>query len=166
MARPISLEIPPRDPRKELMTRLESAPAEHAEALLDAYELLQELHDRRVLELLRGALSAGDRITESAVRAADSPQSVTALRNLIIMTKTLASMNPELVQAVATAMGETMGSERKPVIEPPGLLSLLGQFRRKELRRSIALINRFLETLGTQLKIRGSEISEEGRPHS
>ena len=32
-------------------TRLESAPAEHAEALLDSYELLQQLHDRGVLEV-------------------------------------------------------------------------------------------------------------------
>jgi uncharacterized protein YjgD (DUF1641 family) len=158
MARPISLEMPPRDPRKELIARLEEAPAEHAEALLDAYELLQELHDHRVLELLRGALSAGDKLAQEAVRVADAPQSVTALRNLIIMVKTLGAMNPELVQCIATAAGETLGSERKPVIDPPGLFSLLGQFRRKELRRSIALINRFLETLGNQLKQRGTSV--------
>jgi uncharacterized protein YjgD (DUF1641 family) len=161
MARPIALEIPPRDPRKELMARLESAPAEHAEALLDAYELLQELHDRRVLETVRGALSASDKLTESATRVAESPQSVAALRNLIIIAKTLGSMNPELVQCIATASIETLGSEQKPVIEPPGLLSLLGQFRRKELRRSIALINRFLETLGNQLKLKGSPGQQE-----
>ena len=156
MAKPIALELPPRDPRKELVARLESAPVEHAEALLDAYELLQELHDRRVLELLRGALSAGDKLTESATRATEAPESVAALRNLIIIAKTLGAMNPDLVQCIATATSETLGSERKPVIEPPGLLSLLGQFRRKELRRSIALINQFLETLGNQLKLKGS----------
>ncbi|MFZ1940583.1 MAG: DUF1641 domain-containing protein [Terracidiphilus sp.] len=161
MARPIALEIPPRDPRKELIARLESAPSEHAEALLDAYELLQELYDRRVLETVRGALSASDKLTESATRVAESPQSVAALRNLIIIAKTLGSMNPDLVQCIATASIETLGSEQKPVIEPPGLLSLLGQFRRKELRRSIALINRFLETLGTQLKLKGSPGQQE-----
>jgi hypothetical protein len=52
-------------------------------------------------------------------------------------------------------MRETLGSERRPVIDPPGLFSLLGQFRRPELRRSVALINRFLETLGTRLKEKG-----------
>ena len=155
MAQPIALEIAPRDPRKELIARLENAPVEHAEALLDAYELLQELHDRHVLEVLRGALSASDKLTESAARATEAPQSVAALRNLLIIAKTLGSMNPELVQCIATAASETLGSEKKPVIEPPGLLSLLGQFRRKELRRSVALINRFLETLGNQLKLRG-----------
>jgi beta-phosphoglucomutase-like phosphatase (HAD superfamily) len=48
MARPIPLELPPRDPREELRNRLENAPVEHAEALLDSYELLQQLHDRGV----------------------------------------------------------------------------------------------------------------------
>ena len=38
MARPISLELPPRDPRVELRKRLDEAPIEHAEALLDSWE--------------------------------------------------------------------------------------------------------------------------------
>ncbi len=59
MAQPISLEIPPRDPRKELIARLERAPVEHAEAILSAYEVLQGLHDRQVLEMLRGLLGLG-----------------------------------------------------------------------------------------------------------
>jgi uncharacterized protein YjgD (DUF1641 family) len=156
MAKPIALEIPARDARAELIARLESAPVEHAEALLDAYQLLQELHDRRVLEFLRGVFGAGGQLTESAARAAEAPESIAALRNMIIIAKTLGTVNPELVQCIASAAAETLGSARKPVIEPPGLMSLLGQFRRKELRRSIALINRFLETLGNQLKLRGN----------
>ena len=59
-------------------------------------------------------------------------------------------------ECVALAAGETLGCYEKPVIEPPGLFSLLSQFRHKELRRSIALINRFLEKLGNQIKLRGS----------
>lgn len=159
MARPISLELPPRDPRKELLAKLEQAPAEHAEALLDSYELLQQLHDHRVFEVLRGALSASDKLVESAVGATESPESVRAIRNMIILGKMLGSINPDLLQAYAVAVTATLGSERKPVIEPPGLFALLSQFRQKELRRSIALINRFLQILGEQLKLRG-----ESRP--
>jgi uncharacterized protein YjgD (DUF1641 family) len=154
MARPIPLEIPARDPREELRKRLEQAPAEHAEALLDSYELLQQLHDHGVFQLLRGAVGASDKLVETAVDAARSDESVRALRNTIILAKMLGSINPELLQDFAVAVGETLGSYRKPVIEPPGLFSLLGQFRHKELRRSIALINRFLETLGIQLSAR------------
>ncbi len=156
MARPIALEIAPRDARKELLARLENAPAEHAEALLDAYELIEQAHEAGVFEVLRGVLSAKDKVVEAAVRETETPEAVRALRNAIILGKMLGSINPELMQCYATAVSETLGSERKPVIEPPGLMSLLGQFRRPELRRSVALINRFLEILGTQLKLKGS----------
>jgi uncharacterized protein YjgD (DUF1641 family) len=152
MAQPIPLELPPRDPREELRKRLEQAPAEHAEALLDTYELLQELHDRGVFQLLRGALGAGDKLVGTAVEVAKSEESIRAMRNALILGKALSAINPEVLQCIATAAGETLGSYDKPIIEPPGLLSLLNQFRHKELRRSVALINRFLERLGNQIK--------------
>jgi uncharacterized protein YjgD (DUF1641 family) len=155
MAQPIALEIAPRDARKELLDRLEKAPAEHAEALLDGYALIQQLHEAQVFEVLRGLLSAKDKVMEAAVGATETPEAIHALRNAIILGKMLGSINPELLQCYANAVGETLGSERRPVIEPPGLFSLLGQFRRPELRRSVALINRFLENLGKRLKEKG-----------
>jgi uncharacterized protein YjgD (DUF1641 family) len=156
MARPIPLELPPRDPREELHQRLEQAPIAHAEALLDSYELLQQLHDHGVFELLRGALGASDKLIETAVDAAKSDESVRAIRNAMILGKILASINPDVLQGVAVAIGDTLGCYEKPIIEPPGLLSLLSQFRHKELRRSMALLNKFLESLGNQIKLRGS----------
>jgi uncharacterized protein YjgD (DUF1641 family) len=153
MAQPIPLELPPRDPRKELLDRLDRAPQEHAEALLDAYELLEQLRQAGILQLLRGTLSAGDEILDRAVGAARSPQGTRALRNLLILGQMLGSINPDLLECIVVAMGQTLGSERKPVIEPPGLFALLSHFRRKEIRRSIALINRFLESLGNQIKL-------------
>lgn len=156
MARPITLELPPRDPREELRKRLDAAPLDHAEALLESWELLQQLHEHRVLELLRGALGAGDKLVETVVEAAKSEDSVRAMRNAIILAKMLGSINPEVLQCFANATTETLGCYQQPVVEPPGLFSLLNQFRHKELRRSMALINRFLETLGNQIKLRGS----------
>jgi uncharacterized protein YjgD (DUF1641 family) len=153
MARPIPLELPPRDAREELKRRLEQAPHEHAEALLDSYELLQQLHDHGVLQLLRGAIGASDKLLETAVDASKSEESIRAIRNALILGKVLGSINPEVLQCIATAASETLGSYDKPVIEPPGLFSLLSQFRHKELRRSVALINRFLESLGNQIKL-------------
>jgi uncharacterized protein YjgD (DUF1641 family) len=155
MARPISLELPSRDPREELRKRLEQAPVEHAEALLDSYALLQQLHEHGVFELLRGALGASDKLIETAVDAAKSDDSVRAIRNAIILGKILGSINPEVLEGVAVAVSQTLGCYDKPIIEPPGLFSLLSQFRHKELRRSMALFNRFLETLGNQIKLRG-----------
>jgi uncharacterized protein YjgD (DUF1641 family) len=155
MARPIPLELPARDPREELHKRLEQAPVAHAEALLDSYGLLQQLHDHGIFELLCGALGASDKLIETAVDAVRSDESIRAMRNALILSKILASINPDVLQGVAVAVGETLGCYDKPIIEPPGLFSLLSQFRHKELRRSMALINRFLETLGSQIKLRG-----------
>ena len=166
MAQPIKLEIPPRDARKELLARLEAAPAEHAEALLDAYALIEQAHAAGVLAMLRGVLSAKDNVVESAVGTAQTPEAVRALRNAILLGKMLGSINPELMECYTTAVSETLGSKRKPVIEPPGLMSLLGQFRRPELRRSIALINRFLESLGRQLKLKGVPATPSERQRS
>lgn len=153
MARPIAFEPPHHDPREELRKKLEAAPSEHAEALLESYEILQELHKKGVLQLLRGALSAGSQILETTVDAARSDESIRAARNVVVLAKMLGSINPEILRGIATAVADTLGSFKEPVIETPGLLSLLGQFRRKELRRSVALINRFLSSLGKQIHL-------------
>jgi len=154
MARPIGLEVAPRDPREELHKRLVQAPEQHAEALLGLYELLQQLHDSGVLRLLSGALGSGDMLLETAVNAAKSEEGIRGLRNAIILGKMLGSINPDLLQGYANAVSGTLGCQ-KPVIEPPGLFKLFAEFRHPELRRSMALINKFLEILGSELKTRG-----------
>ena len=152
MARPIPIELPPRDPREELRSRLEQAPIAHAEALLDSYELLQQLRDHGVFELLRGGFSASDKLIETAVDAAKSDESVRAIRNAILLGKMLGTIDPEVLQSVVLAVCETLGSPEKTAVEPPGLFSLLNRFRTKEVRRSIALMSLFLEKLGGQIK--------------
>ena len=79
MAQPIPLNLPHRDPRAELRSRLENAPVKHAEALLDSYELLQQLHEHGVFQLLRGVLGASDKLVETAVEAAKSEESIRAI---------------------------------------------------------------------------------------
>lgn len=154
MARAIGLEIMPRDAREELRRKLEQAPEQHAEAILESYELLQLLHDSGVLRLLRGTIGSGDKLLETAVNAANSAEGIRGLRNAIILGKMLGAINPDLLQGYAIAVTETLGCQ-KPIPEPPGLFKLFAEFRQPELRRSIALINKFLEILGRELKTRG-----------
>jgi uncharacterized protein YjgD (DUF1641 family) len=151
MARPIGWESASRNPREVLRKRLEQAPDQHAEALLDFYELLQQLHDSGVFRLLRGALRSSDLLLETAVNAARSEEAIRGLRNAIILGKMLGSINPDLLQGYANAVSETLGCQ-KTVVEPPGLFNLFAEFRHPELRRSMALINKFLESFGNQLK--------------
>jgi uncharacterized protein YjgD (DUF1641 family) len=154
MAQAIGLDVKPRDAREELRRKLEQAPEQHADALLECYELLQLVHDSGALRLLRGAIGSGDKLVESAVSAANSAQFIRGLRNVIILGKMLGAINPDLLQGVAVAMNEAMGCQ-KPIPEPPGLFKLFAEFRQPELRRSMSLINKFLEVLGRELRTRG-----------
>jgi uncharacterized protein YjgD (DUF1641 family) len=149
MAQPIPLNLPPRNPRQELQRRLQNAPVEHAEALLAGYEVLQALHDRGVLDLLRGALCASDRIVDDAVEIADTPESIRVMRNAAVFMKTIGSFEPELLDAFFAAMPGAL--EEAEAIEPPGFWKILRQFCGKDLRRGLAMVNAFLEGFGRNI---------------
>ena len=149
MARPIPLELPNRDPREELHSRLEKAPAEHAEAILAGFEVLQGLHDRGVLELLRGVLDGGNKILEIVVEATKTPEAIRGIRNLVIMTKIFGSIDPELLKKLAEAIPDVLVGEAKAQeAEPPGFWEVLHILRSKNLRRGLAVVNNLLEALG------------------
>jgi uncharacterized protein YjgD (DUF1641 family) len=151
MARPIALEAPPRDLRKEREEQLENAHLDHAAALLDAYELLEQLHKSRAFELLRAALGAGGKLTEIAADAADTPQAVNAMRNAILLGKLLGSIDPEVMESCVAAVNGTIRYAAEPQSEPPSLWALFKQLRRRETRRALVLVTRFLEILGNRL---------------
>jgi uncharacterized protein YjgD (DUF1641 family) len=148
MAKPIAFKLPPHDSREELRTRLESAPLEHAEALLAGYQVLQGLHDAGVLELLRGLLGSGDKVLQIAVDAARSPESVRIIRNLVVLSRMLGEIDPDIFDGIVLALPEAMRQAREQGKEPPGLLGTLNVFRSKDLRRGIVAINRLLEAWG------------------
>jgi uncharacterized protein YjgD (DUF1641 family) len=152
MAQPIKLELPPRDAKKELMMRLEQAPAEHAAALLDSYELLQTLHEHGVFSLVRGVVGATDKLVEAASETAKADESIRAMRNGIILAKMLGSIDPEFLQQVSNAVGETFGDAKRVPSKPPGLISLLTDFTSPEHRRSLSLMSRLLKNIGSHLK--------------
>jgi uncharacterized protein YjgD (DUF1641 family) len=151
MANPIPLELPRTDPRLALQARLENAPAAHAEALLAAYEVLQGLHDRGVLDLMRGALESGDKVLEIAVEAAQSPGSIRGIRNLLLIVNTLGAIEPELLKTFMQIIPQTLQTMvRNP--QPPGLWRLIKDFLwNQEFRRGMAALNTFLEVLGRNL---------------
>jgi uncharacterized protein YjgD (DUF1641 family) len=151
MAKPIPLQLPPRDARGELLARLESAPVEHAEALLAGYEVLQGLHDSGTLELLRGLLGSGDKVLQTAVDAARTPESIRIIRNLLLLTKILGEIDPALFEGFVQALPEAMHKAKEQAKEPPGLLSTLNKFRSKDLLRGIIVVNSLLEIWGREL---------------
>jgi uncharacterized protein YjgD (DUF1641 family) len=159
MAQSIPLNVPHRDPRVVLQTRLEDAPAAHAEALLAAYEVLQGLHDTGALDMLRGALGSRDKVLDVAVVAAGSADAIRVTRNLLLLFNMLAAIDPEVLKRFTEAGSQALCSMvRQP--EPPGIFTLMKDFLwNQDFRRGMAAVNTILEVLGSKLS-RNDQMTE------
>ena len=151
MAQPIPLQIPPRNPREKLQSRLEQAPEDHAEAMLVAYEVLQQLHDRGVLELARGMLAAGDDILEKVVDQVRTPEAVRAIRNLIFWQHILGSIEPDWFKGIFKAIPEGLAKATAEPDKPIGLFGLMRRLMTKDGLRGLAAATDFLQAFGRHL---------------
>ena len=104
----------PVDARVDLIKKVEGAPVEHAEAVLAAYDLLQQLHEKGILELLTDLLTAGETVVNHVVGIISSPQAVTATRLALMMVNMLGSIDADKISTALAA-----GSK-----EPPSLLAV------------------------------------------
>ena len=148
MAQPIVFDAPAKAAPANVKS-LRNAPAEHADALLSAYELLQLLHDRGVLNLLRGLVGGGDALIGTIAAAADTPEAIRAIRNFLLLTKFFANIPPD----VLTSLAETVnaGAQREKSHKAPGLLHLLWRLRNEDSRHAAAVGLDLLEGLGKGL---------------
>jgi uncharacterized protein YjgD (DUF1641 family) len=134
-------EFKPVDSRADLVRRVERAPIEHAEAVLATYDLLQQLHDKGLLDLLNGLLSAGDAVVEHVVDVVSSNEMVTALRIGLIFSNLLNSIDADALHAVVAGAGK----------ETPSLLALGRQAASKDARRGLAAAVGLLNVFGAAL---------------
>jgi uncharacterized protein YjgD (DUF1641 family) len=151
MALPIRFEPLARDAREELRDRLAKAPLEHAEALLSGYEVLQGLHERGVLDILKGALSASDTLLETVVEVAKTPEAIRSVRNLLLLSQVLGNIEPELLGVIVRSIPEGLAQVSAKRSEVPGLLSLLRKFSSQDSRRAMAAAAELLESVGKGL---------------
>ncbi|HEV7377620.1 MAG TPA: hypothetical protein VGN95_23085 [Pyrinomonadaceae bacterium] len=158
MARPIPLELPPRDPQRELNSRLQQAPLEHAEAVLAAYEVLQGLHDHGVLELMRGMLGGSEKILEQVVAVGSGTQAIRATRNLLLLATMLGEIEPALLSDLTRAIPKALVQANAEQRKPPGLFKLMSTFWNKDFRRGLAACNDLLVAFGRNL-------TEKNLPH-
>ena len=148
MARPILLELPTRDPRR-IAGSARTAPTEHAEALLAAYEVLQGLHDRGVFDLLRGAIGSSDKVIEILVDEAKSPEAIRALRNFLILTKMFGTIDTDQLRAMTEAVSETILKPQES--PPPGIWGLFKKLWNRDFRRGLSAGQNLLEKFGSIL---------------
>ena len=147
MAQPIPLMLTPKgvDPAE----RLEDALHKHTDAIVSALELLQLLHDRGVLNLLRGLVGAGDQLVGILTAAAGAPESLRGMRNFILLTKFFASIPPDVLNSLVRAASE--GAEREKAQRAPGVLQLMRRAGSENSRHAIAVTLDLLESVGKAL---------------
>jgi len=131
----------PRNSREDLIRKVEQAPVAHAEAVLAAYDLLQRLHEKGMIDLLSGLLSAGDTVLDHAVDVISSREMVTALRLALIFSNLLSSIDPDKLHAVISNAGK----------DAPSLLAIGKQATSKDARRGMAAAVGLLNVLGEAL---------------
>ena len=134
----------PPDSRLDLVRRIESAPREHAEAVLEAYDTLQRLHDSGALGLVNGLLSAEDAVIARVSDVASSKPAVNALRIALILGSALTSIDADRVHA-AVAEAET---------RTPSLWKLLRTACSKEVRKAAGLGLSLAQIFGASLLAR------------
>jgi uncharacterized protein YjgD (DUF1641 family) len=135
-------EFTPNNSRTDLIRRVEQAPVEHAEAVLAAYDLLQRLHEKGIIDLLNGLLAAGDTVVERVVDLISSREMLTALRMALMFSNLLSSIDADKLHAVISNAGN----------ETPSLLAIGKQATSKDARRGMATAVGLLELLGKALR--------------
>jgi len=126
-------------------------PEEHAEAVLAGYEVLQQLHNRGLLEIMRGALAASDEILEKVVDNARTPEAIRAIRNLLFWRRILGSIEPDWFQGIFQAIPEGIAQATGGADQPVSLFGLLRRAISKDSLRGLAGSHDFLQAFGRHL---------------
>jgi uncharacterized protein YjgD (DUF1641 family) len=139
----------PQNSREDLIRRIEAAPQEHAQAVLEAYELLENLHQKGLLAMLNGMLGASDAVINHVVGLVSSQEAITATRLGLMMVNLLGTIDADQLAKVLADSGK----------EPPSLIGIAKLANTMEARRAMAtglgLLNVFGAALAAQEKKHG-----------
>src|ERR1700730_18075596 len=111
----------------------------------------ERLHERGVLDILNGALSAGDTLLETVVDVAKTPEAIRSVRNLLLLSQVLGNIEPELLGVIVRAIPEGLAQVSAKRSEAPGPFSLLQKFCSKDSRRAMGAAAELLECVGKGL---------------
>jgi len=143
MAKPVEFRhFTPRNSREDLIRKLEQAPEQHAEALLEAYELLQRMHEKGLIGVANGLLCASNTVIERVVDVASSKEAVTALRSLLMLGNLLNGIDPDELHSVLS------GGANKP----PSLWQIWKRATTEDARRGMATAVSLLNLFGVALR--------------
>jgi uncharacterized protein YjgD (DUF1641 family) len=142
MAAPVEFRtFTPENSRLDLQRRIANVSREHAEAILESYELLQRLHDCGVLALANGLLSAGPTVTAKVTDVVSSEPAVTALRLGLIFGNLATSIDANSVHQLIA----------DPKSKPPSWWQILRLAFTKETRRTLGFALGLLNVVGAAM---------------
>ena len=131
----------PADSREDLIRKVNEAPAKHAEAILAAYEVLEKLHEKDVLNLMKGLLGAKDTVVDHVADLVSSQEMVNLLRLSLLAGNLLKDINPDDLHGV---LKEAEG-------EPPSLFQIARRMTSKNARRAMGTAGGLLNVFGAAL---------------
>lgn len=149
MAVPLNFKPAPVDPHLELQRRLNAAPREHAEALLVAYDILQAAHDKGLLDMVHGMVSARDTIAGKLAELARTPEGEAGIRNLLESAKLLASVDPSLLEQFTIVVRDA-STEHLQERQAPSLWQIFKRATSEDGRRGLSFLTLLLTHLGAR----------------
>jgi uncharacterized protein YjgD (DUF1641 family) len=132
----------PVDSRDDLLRRVKTAPAEHAEAILAAYEVLEKLHEKDILSTLNGLLGAKEIVVDRCADVVSSTEMVNLLRLALIAGNMVKQLNPDDLHGV---LQQAAG-------KPPGLFQIARRMCSKDARRALGAFGAVLNIFGRALE--------------
>jgi uncharacterized protein YjgD (DUF1641 family) len=155
MAVPLNFKPAPADPHRELQRRLDSAPREHAEALLVLYDIIQSAHDNGLLDTVHGAISARDTIAGKLAELARTPEGEAGIRNLLQSASLIASIDPALLETLTNAIAPALANaneQQRQESSPPSLWQIVKRVASEDGRRGLSFATHLLTGMGKALK--------------
>ena len=125
-------------------------------ALQAAADLLNRSYETGILDFLRALACSGDDLAGRIANGIDSPQTLRALKNGVVLMSILASIDPKLLERISTQFG----SEAKRTAatgEPPSMWQNFRRLSHPDVRRGLAAVLDGLEAFGRAIANRRSE---------
>ena len=131
----------PVDSRDDLLRKVKAAPAEHAEAILAAYAVLEKLHEKDVLSTINGLLGAKDMVVDRLADVVSSAEMINLLRLALLAGNLVKEINPDDLHVVLKEAAQ----------EPPGYFQIVRRMTSKDARRALGAFGSVLNIFGAAL---------------
>jgi uncharacterized protein YjgD (DUF1641 family) len=145
--------------RGELRRRLDEAPAEHAEALLALWELLDAAHEHHVLDIATGAISSSADIISRLADAGATEPAIRGIRNALLLSELLGSLDPEALHALVKSLppvvaqsSAELAAASSAAAKPPSLWQIFRRFTSADSRRALGVVAGITNALGRSIK--------------